>query len=272
MENAISAGFLQSPNPVSAYELASLKASPSRRHPMIDLLKTAIEAHGGIERWNAFSTLRAELSIGGAIWEVKQQPGLLSNKTFEIQTKEEQLSITPFSSPGLRAVFAPSRQTLETSDGTVVEKRDNPETAFAGQVRETPWDKFHVAFFASEALWTYLTLPFLYTYPGFECEEIDPWEENGEQWRRLKVTFPDRIVSHSKTQITHFGPDGLMRRHDYTVNILGGATGANYSTNYRDFQGIKMPTTRRIYAYDESMQKVPEPLLVAIDFRTLTFS
>jgi hypothetical protein len=61
-------------------------------------------------------------------------------------------------------------------------------------------------------------------------------------------------------------------RHDYTVDILGSATRANYTTNYKDFQGIKMPTTRRIYAYDEAMQKVPEPLLVAIDFGELTFS
>jgi hypothetical protein len=239
---------------------------------MSDLLEMAVEAHGGLDRWNEFNTLRAEVSIGGAIWEVKQQPGLLSDKTFEIQTKQERLSITPFSSPGLAAVFVPSRQTLVRSDGAIVESRDDPQASFTGQVRETPWDKFHVAFFASEALWTYLTLPFLYTYQGFECEEIDPWEEDGEQWRRLKVTFPDRVVSHSKTQITHFGPDGLMRRHDYTVDILGGATGANYSTNYREFQGIKMPTTRRIYAYDEAMQRVPEPLLVAIDFSMFTFS
>ena len=40
-----------------------------------------------------------------------------------------------------------------------------------------------------------------------------------------------------------------MRRHDYTVDVLGGATGANYSTNYRDYRGIKMPTTRRVYAH-----------------------
>jgi hypothetical protein len=290
-ENAILGGFLQSPSRRLAYELASLMRLPvfsltdcsvSRSTesfrarlqgtPMNDLLEMAVEAHGGIKRWNEFNTLRAELSIGGAIWEVKQQPGLLSDKMFEIKTKEERLSITPFSFPGQSAVFVPSRQTLDTSDGTVVESRDNPEASFAGQVRETPWDKFHVAFFASEALWTYLTLPFLYTYPGFACEEIDPWEENGEQWRRLKVTFPDRIVSHSKTQITHFGPDGLMRRHDYTVDILGGATGANYSTNYRNFQGLMMPTTRRIYAYDEAMQKIPEPLLVSLDFGMLTFS
>ncbi len=119
------------------------------------------------------------------------------------------------------------------------------------------------AYFASEALWTYLTSPFLYTYPGSESEEIEPWHENGEEWRGLKVTFPDHIASHTKTQITHFGPDGLMRRHDYTVDILGGNTGANYVSGYRDVQGIKMPTTRRIYAYDETIQKVAEPLLVS---------
>src|SRR3984885_11237234 len=99
---------------------------------MSDLLEMAVDAHGGIERWNKFNTLRAELSISGAIWEVKQQPGLLSDKTFEIQTKEERLSITPFYSSGLVAVFVPSRQTLETSDGTIVESRDDPEASFAG--------------------------------------------------------------------------------------------------------------------------------------------
>jgi hypothetical protein len=78
------------------------------------------------------------------------------------------------------------------------------------------------AYFASEALWTYLTSPFLYTYPGFESEEIEPWHENGEEWRGLKVTFPDHIASHTKTQITHFGPNGLMRHRNYAVNILGG--------------------------------------------------
>jgi hypothetical protein len=239
---------------------------------MNDLLAMALEAHGGIERWNEFKSLRAELSIGGAIWQIKQQPGLLTDKIFEMRTHEEYLTITPFTQPCLRAVFAPDRQMLETLDGRVVETRNNPETAFADQTLETPWDKFHVAFFASEALWTYLTLPFLYTYPGFECEEIDPWQEDGEKWRRLKVTFPDNIVSHTKTQITHFGPDGLMRRHDYTVDILGGATGANYTTNYKNFQGLMMPTTRRIYAYDETMQKTPEPLLVSLDFGSLTFN
>ncbi|SOE99019.1 hypothetical protein SAMN05446635_7019 [Burkholderia sp. OK233] len=239
---------------------------------MNDLLALAIEAHGGLGCWNGFTKLKAALSVDGAIWHLKQQPGLLTDKIFEIDTHTERLTITPFSAPDMRSLFVPERLTLETLAGEVVDSRENPEASFAGQTVETPWDRFHVAYFASEALWTYLTSPFLYNYPGFESEEIEPWHENGEVWRRLKVTFPDYVASHTRTQVTHFGPDGLMRRHDYTVDILGGATGANYTTNYREFQGIMMPTTRRIYAYDEAMRKVPEPLLVSLDFGELSFS
>jgi hypothetical protein len=237
-----------------------------------DLLAFVLDAHGGLKRWNEFKTLKAEVSVDGAIWQVKQQPGLLADKAFEIDIHTERLTITPFTMADRRTVFVPDRLTLETLDGTIIESRVNPEASFAGQTLETPWDKFHVAYFASEALWTYLTSPFLYTYPGFESTEIEPWHENGEEWRRLKVSFPDYIASHTKTQITHFGPDGLMRRHDYTVDILGGASGANYASEYREFQGIQMPTKRRIYAYDQDMQKVPEPLLVSLDFGNLTFS
>ena len=239
---------------------------------MNDLLEFAIEAHGGLDRWNSFSKLAADLSISGAIWDIKQVPGMLKDKTFEIDTHQQCLSITPFPSVAQRTLFTPQRVWIERLDGTIVDSRGNPKAAYDGHVQETPWDIFHVAYFASEALWTYLTSPFLYSYPGFETEEIEPWHEDGEVWRRLKITFPDSVESHTRTQVTHFGPDGLMRRHDYTVDILGDASGANYVSEYRDFQGIMMPTRRRVYASDDNMQKVPEPLLVALDFGRITLS
>jgi hypothetical protein len=238
---------------------------------MNDLLAFALEAHGGLDRWQAYSTLETHLTIGGAIWELKRQPGLLIDKLFTLVTREEELTITPFGGTDTRSVFKGGALSLETLAGDSLERRENPVASFAGQQRDSPWDRMHVAYFASEALWTYLTSPFLYTYPGFETEEIEPWEENGETWRRLKVTFPDYILSHTKVQTTHFGPDGLMRRHDYTVGILGGATGANYPSEYREVQGLKMPSRRRIYAYDENGRKVPEPLLVSLDFSRFRF-
>ncbi len=239
---------------------------------MNDLLALAIEAHGGLDRWNSFTKLQADVSFGGAIWQVKQQPDLLQNNRIEIGTHAQRLAIVPLVRSDLRSTFVPERLALEDADGNAIEAWENPETAFVSHVRETPWKPLHVAYFVSEALWTYMTSPFLYTYPGFENEEIEPWHENGETWRRLKVTFPDYIKSHTRTQITHFGPDGLMRRHDYVVDVLGGATGANYTTDYREFQGIMMPTRRRVYAYDDAVQKVPDPLLVSLDFDTIRLS
>jgi hypothetical protein len=239
---------------------------------MTDLLNFAVEAHGGLAAWNAFSELELKVSIGGAIWELKQNPGLLREVTYNMQTHLEQLTITGFSAPDRRITFVPERLTFETLDGRVIESRDNPRAAFAGQAAETPWDKLHVAYFSSYALWTYFNSPFLYTMPGFETEELAPWYENQETWRRLRVRFPDTVASHARDQITYFGPDGLMRRHDYTVEILGGATGANYALNYREFQGIQLPTARRIFAYDEQRQRLPEPVLVSIDVEHAKFS
>jgi hypothetical protein len=148
---------------------------------------------------------------------------------------------------------------------TLIESRDNPEESFQGQQQATPWDDIHVAYFCGEALWTYLNTPFLYTHEGFKTEEISSIQVDGETWRRLKVTFPDSVKSHTREQISCFGPDGLLRRHDYTVDILGGATGLNYASEYRDVDGIIVPTRRRIYAYEGDYQLVKEPLLVAID-------
>lgn len=237
---------------------------------MNDLLAWAVEAHGGLPRWNEFRQLEAALSIDGAIWHLKRAPGLLQGKTVSMATHEQRIAISEFDGSNGRVLFEDDRIIFE-KEGLPSQVFDNPVSAFAGQTLETPWDPVHVAYFASEALWTYLSSPFLYTYPGFATREIAPWHENGEEWRRLEVTFPDTIASHTRTQVTHFGPDGLMRRHDYTVDILGGATGANYPGDYRDFQGIMVPTTRRIFAYDENLKMIPEPLLVSIDISHLSF-
>jgi hypothetical protein len=45
---------------------------------MNDLLKIAIEAHGGLERWNELKTVSARLIQGGVIWPLKGQTGVLA--------------------------------------------------------------------------------------------------------------------------------------------------------------------------------------------------
>ena len=187
----------------------------------------------------------------------------------EVDTKRQYV-LTDVVDRNRRFVFEPSRLVMQELDGTVLQERNSPAAAFAGQARETPWDELHVAYFQSEALWTYLNTPFLYATDGFICEEIDPIKVDGEKWRRLKVIFPASIKSHTREQISCFGPDGLLRRHDYTVDILGGATGLNYAYDYRTIDGIVFPTKRRVYAYKGDYVRVPEPLLVQIDISAIS--
>ena len=84
--------------------------------------------------------------------------------------------------------------------------------------------------------------------------------------------FPEEVRSHTREQIFCFGPDGLLRRHDYSVDILGGATGLNYASEYREVDGLMFPTKRRVYAYEGDYQLIPEPLLVAVDISRIRLS
>jgi hypothetical protein len=236
-----------------------------------ELLDLAVKAHGGLERWNKVAAIEVAASITGAIWFVKDKGDFLKKVIVTAETRSEHLTVD-FPGQNKRAIFRPNRAVIETADGTVIEARDDPERSFEGQQRETPWDDVHVAYFAGEALWTYLNTPFLYTHEGFATEEIPSIQVEGETWRRLKVTFPDNVKSHTRQQISCFGPDGLLRRHDYTVDILGGATGLNYASDYRNVDGIIVPTKRRVYAYEGDYQLVKEPLLVAIDMGTITLT
>ena len=236
---------------------------------MSELLDLAVKAHGGLDRWNKVKAIKVVASITGGIWYVKRKGDFLKNVVLTAETRTERLTVD-FPGQDKRSIFEPDRIVIETADGTLIEARDNPKKSFEGQQRETPWDDIHVAYFAGEALWTYLNTPFLYTHEGFATEEIASIQAESETWRRLKVTFPDNVKSHTREQISCFGPDGLLRRHDYTVDILGGATGLNYASDYRDVDGIIVPTKRRVYAYEGDYQLVKEPLLVAIYMGEIT--
>jgi hypothetical protein len=97
----------------------------------------------------------------------------------------------------------------------------------------------------------------------------------GGRWRNLapaaEVIFPENIASHTREQISYFGPDGLLRRHDYAVDVLGGSMGGQYISDYRFVDGILMPFRRRVHPRSADDRKVSEPVLVSIDIHRLAF-
>ena len=238
---------------------------------MNNLLAYVIEAHGGLNAWNKHQTLHANVSIGGALWDVKGLPGLFKNTHVELNLHSQRV-ITHLVDVDERIVFRPNEVSLESEMGKILDTRSNPRSAFAGQSADSKWDKLHAGYFCSYALWGYLTTPFLYAYSGFEAQEIEPWHENGERWRVLQVTFPTEYAAHSRAQYSYFGADGLLRRHLYTVDVLGGSRGANYAFEYCTVDGVMLPTRRRVLGYDDARQKIDEPVLVSIDLSEVRFT
>jgi hypothetical protein len=88
----------------------------------------------------------------------------------------------------------------------------------------------------------------------------------------LRVRFADHIASHSREQDFYFGDDGLLRRHDYQVDIAGAFPAAQYVSGFAYVQGIRVPTRRRAYVRGPDLQPVRDLLMVAIDLGDIEFS
>jgi hypothetical protein len=181
----------------------------------------------------------------------------------------QHLELAPFKAAGTRGIYEPDLTLIQAADGRVLESRENPRASFAGHQLKTPWDDLQLLYFRGYAAWTYLTTPFLLKEPGFFTQEIEPWSADGERWRRLRATFPANVHSHSTEQVFYFDAQGLLRRHDYSVDIIGGSASAHYVYAHQEHGGIVFPMKRRVYAYGADNEPLLDRVAVSIDFSEL---
>ncbi|WP_431968648.1 hypothetical protein [Actinacidiphila sp. bgisy160] len=237
---------------------------------MNDLVSSVIQAHGGLARFHQFSSATLHLRVGGSLWRLKGQEGILSRSAVRLDLHRQHASHHPFTAPHLRTSFTPQRVALETVAGEATAERLDPRASFPTDVRAA-WDDLHVAYFAGYAMWTYLTSPFTFASPGFTAVELSPVTEEGETWRRLKVTFPDHIATHCREQVFYFDSNGLLRRHDYTPEVIMAGPAAHYVAEYREFDGIMVPTRRRVYRRGQDGTVSRDAELVTIDIESALF-
>ncbi|MCW2242072.1 hypothetical protein [Azospirillum canadense] len=214
---------------------------------MTDLLHKVLAAHGGLDRWNSFKTVNATMVSGGELWGMKGIEADSTRRRVVAAIHREWASVAPYGKPDWRMTFTPERCMIEAGDGRIVAERDHPRAAFANHALDTPWDPLHRSYFSGYAMWTYLNTPFLMALPKVGVEEIAPWREGDETWRVLRVTFPAKIESHCPVQDFYFGPDFLLRRHDYQVDISGGFPAAQYVHDRVQADGFTFPTKRRAH-------------------------
>lgn len=239
---------------------------------MTSLLDNVLEAHGGLGRWKSFERVDATIVSGGGFFALK---GILQDAEPRQMTawlREERSSVLPFGAPDQRSMFMPDRIAIEKLDGTILAERFAPRDSFAGHQMHTPWDPLHRAYFNGEALWTYLTTPFLLSMEGVSVEEIAPWRDGDERWRVLRARFPGSIETHSLVQDFYFDDSFLLRRHDYQVNIAGGFPAAQLTSHHVRVDGLVVPTGRRAYIRGPDGRPVLDMLMVWIDLTDIRFS
>jgi hypothetical protein len=238
-------------------------------HPLVARM---IEAHGGLERWNRLSSMSAHLSQGGVLWAMKGKAGMLDDVDVTIDLHRQWTSHTPFGAAGRHTSVTPDRAAIGTGDGRVLEELAEPRASFAGFGLDTPWSDLQLAYFTGYAMWNYLTLPFAFALPGFGFEELAPWQEDGQELRRLRVHYPPSVATHCPAQTFYVSADGRLVRHDYDVDINGGTPAVHYFHDYVTVGGISLPGRHLIYVRDTDLGHQPEPVVVSIALGDVRFS
>src|ERR1700738_5620038 len=99
---------------------------------MEDLLALAVDAHGAMRRWDAIQTVTADLTIGGALWDLKGKTGILKEARYEADVHIQRATLGRFTAPDRHGRFSPERLVLATDAGVVRDIRDHPRSDFHG--------------------------------------------------------------------------------------------------------------------------------------------
>lgn len=212
---------------------------------MSNLLNQVLDAQGGLEKLSAITQVRATMSVGGPFWAFKGQPNLLGEETIIADARNQ---IIELENHGRRIRFdQPAALLTITRDEGESSALLEPRGSFAGFENATAWSAEQTAYFIGYASWMYVNEPWLFAQHGIEAREIEPWDEAGETWRRLEVTFPRHIASHSTVQTYYFDETYAQRRMDYSPDINGGVNIAHYTRAHARYGDLLIPTERTIY-------------------------
>jgi pimeloyl-ACP methyl ester carboxylesterase len=99
---------------------------------MDGLLKSVLDAHGGLASWAKTTKITARISLGGPSWAARGWPDVYSNQAVTIDPHREQVTFAPFTAPDRMSVLevGPERVAITTLDGRIVEERLNPRGSF----------------------------------------------------------------------------------------------------------------------------------------------
>jgi hypothetical protein len=239
-----------------------------------ELLELALRAAGGRELLDQAHEISVTLYGSGTAIRSKRFGWIPGEIEVRCSTNVQRTIIYPFPKEGQRGVFSGSEVRIESAeDGTVLSSRTDPRSKFPGGRRFLWWDDLDFLYFSGYAMWGYLIAPYSFLWKGVEAWEVEPWQQGGEIWRRLEVTFPADSHVHCRRQIYYFDAEGRQRRNDYTAEVFGSfARSAHMCDEHKTFDGLTLPTRRRVYGRRRNNRLRPRPTLVSMDIHRASVS
>jgi hypothetical protein len=128
----------------------------------------------------------------------------------------------------------------------LIKETPKARTSFSGLRKNRFWSPTDALYFFGYAWTTYINVPFI--LPTLKLLKEFEISDSQERWNGLEVEFPNGFDTHSKVQTFYFDQTGLLRRNDYSAEIIGGwAMGAHYSEGYTEINHIQVALRRRVY-------------------------
>jgi len=233
------------------------------------LLDEVIEVHGGRAAWRRAERVRLRARSGGVLLRTRAPSGAFEEAALDVEIGAVRATASPYPRAGQRGVFVDGSVRIETEAGDLVASREDPRSCFFGRPglrRNLRWDALDLVYFAGYAWWNYLNHPLLLTREGVIATETEPLHRRDGDWRRLEVTFPPGLHTHSRRQVFHYDEALRLRRHDYVADIVGRcAHAAHFCDDHRESGGLLFPTRRRVRPIAPAGRVLPGPVLVALD-------
>jgi len=234
--------------------------------PAQDLVRRAIDRHGGWSLWNRLEAVSVHLvALSGFLPWIKgcgrsfQLAPSLTAFPKEVRTEFHDES-------GLARLAVFDRGNMHMPDAATGDlratgvSRDHRRT-FAGPRKMRRWNTVDAHYFFGYAWASYTAIPFV--LPTLRYLGDPTVRSRGERWEGVRVEFPSDAQVHCRRQSYFFDGSGLLRRNDYVADIVGPvARGAHLWRDYATVQGLPMPARRTVLL---RLGKTPVRFMTALD-------
>jgi hypothetical protein len=203
------------------------------------LASRVVAAYGSEQTWRSAQSVDVEASASGLLFTLKVGHGFERGRV-HVEVASPRARFTPREWDGRSAVLDGHDVRIEDADGQVLASRPDARKPFPWGHRLIRWDELDLGYFAGYAFWNYLAFPALLLRDDIAWNELGPG--------LLEARFPPALPTHSAVQRFHIDPaTGLLRRHDYTADVVGSfARAAHRILAHDTADGIPFPSHRRV--------------------------